>query len=129
MTDVTESINALLEIQGLDLSKVIDHNALGNLLIECRDEIERLRSDLHVVTKANQHGGDRIIKLQETCHRQAAIIRKLLPESFPDTLFISSVAGKRDMNNMPEKILVCPAYGVDFSYIYEYTGKTTGPEW
>ena len=44
MTDTVETINALLEIQGLDLSKVIDHNALGNFLIECRDEIEKLRA-------------------------------------------------------------------------------------
>ena len=34
-----------------------------------------------------------------------------------------------DQNGMPEKLLVVPAYGVDFSYVYEYTGKTTGPEW
>lgn len=46
MTDVTESINALLEIQGLDLSKTTDHNALSNLLIECRDEIEKLRTQV-----------------------------------------------------------------------------------
>jgi hypothetical protein len=25
--------------------------------------------------------------------------------------------------------MIVPAYGVDFSYIYERTEKTTGPEW
>ena len=68
-------------------------------------------------------------RLKEKCDRQATILRRLTPENHPDTLFISDVLGKRDVNNMPEKLLVVPAYGVDFSYIYEYTGKTTGPEW
>ena len=72
---------------------------------------------------------DEIKRLTEKCDKQAMILRRLTPEKHPDTLFISDVLGKRDMNNMPEKLLVVPAYGVDFSYIYEYTGKTTGPEW
>jgi hypothetical protein len=72
---------------------------------------------------------DEIKRLTEKCDKQAMILRRLTPENHPDTLFISDVLGKRDMNNMPEKLLVVPAYGVDFSYVYEYTGKTTGPEW
>ena len=43
--------------------------------------------------------------------------------------FICGEAGAKDPNNMPEKIMVCPAYGVDFFYVYEYTGQTAGPEW
>jgi hypothetical protein len=46
MTDTVETINSLLQIQGLDLAKdVFDHNSLGNFLIECRDEIERLKEE------------------------------------------------------------------------------------
>jgi hypothetical protein len=30
---------------------------------------------------------------------------------------------------MPEKIMVVPAYGVDFTYIYTREEKTIGPEW
>jgi hypothetical protein len=66
---LTENINALLEIQGLDLSEVLNHNQIGNLLIECRDEILRLQSrertlekgvldlsvDLDVTVKKNEH--------------------------------------------------------------------------
>ena len=72
---------------------------------------------------------DEIDRLKKKCDMQANILRKLTPEKFPDTLFISGVLGKRDQNNMPEKLMVVPAYGVDFSYIYERTEKTTGPEW
>jgi len=81
------------------------------------------------VAKENARLTQEIKRLTEKCDKQAMILRRLTPEKHPDTLFISDVLGKRDMNNMPEKLLVVPAYGVDFSYIYEYTGKTTGPEW
>lgn len=52
-----------------------------------------------------------------------------LAEKLGDIYFICGELGEKDGNNMPKKILVCPAYGVDFSYVYEYTGVTTGPEW
>jgi len=68
-------------------------------------------------------------RLTEKCDKQAMILRRLNPEQFPDTLFISGVAGERDQNNMPKTLLVCPAFGVDFEYVYEYTGKTIGTEW
>lgn len=67
-----------------------------------------------------------IERLKEKCDKQAMMLRRLLPEKFPDTLFISGVLGKRDQNNMPESITVCPAFGVDFSYVYQYTGRTIG---
>jgi hypothetical protein len=70
-----------------------------------------------------------IERLKAKCDMQATILRRLTPESHPDTLFISGVLGERDTNNMPEKLLVVPAYGVDFAYIYQRTEKTTGPEW
>lgn len=52
-----------------------------------------------------------------------------LAEKLGNIYFICGELGEKDINNMPKKIMVCPAYGVDFSYIYEYTGQTTGPEW
>lgn len=113
MIDLTtiEKINAYLEIlemQATDLTTVFDNNTLSNFLIECRDDIFRLK---------------------EKCDMQAMILRRLTPENHPDTLFISGIAGERDMNNMPEKLLVVPAYGCDFAYVYQRTEKTTGPEW
>jgi hypothetical protein len=70
-----------------------------------------------------------IARLKQKCDMQAMILRRLTPENHPDTLFITGIAGSKDHNNMPEKLLVCPAYGCDFSYIYQRTDKTTGPEW
>lgn len=68
-------------------------------------------------------------RLRKKCDIQASILRRLTPETHPDTLFIHSLLGEKDQNGMPEKLLVVPAYGVDFSYVYERTDKTTGPEW
>jgi hypothetical protein len=95
-------------------------------------ENERLMSGPGGIMEMKQTIADKeaeIERLTKKCDMQANILRRLTPDKFPDTLFISGVLGERDSNNMPQKLLVVPAYGVDFSYIYERTEKTTGPEW
>lgn len=72
---------------------------------------------------------EEVERLRKIRNDQAMILRRLSPDKFPDTYFIHASLGEKDENGMPKKLLVCPAYGVDFSYVYEYTGKTTGPEW
>ena len=94
-------------------------NGVADLAMRQRNEAEAKVDDLEA----------EIVRLRAKCDMQANILRKLTPDKFPDTLFISGVLGERDFNNMPQKLLVVPAYGVDFSYIYERTEKTTGPEW
>lgn len=79
---------------------------MHRLLNDAAEEIERLRSK---------------------CNSQAMTLRRLT--NHPDTLFIHGTLGEKDQNGMPEKLMVVPAYGVDFSYIYRRTEKTTGPEW
>lgn len=79
---------------------------LARLLNDAAEEIERLRAK---------------------CNSQSMILRRLT--NHPDTLFIHGTLGEKDQNGMPEKLMVVPAYGVDFSYIYQRTEKTTGPEW
>jgi hypothetical protein len=94
------------------------------------DKLEMpLEQFAEAVAKENARLTGEIERLTKKCDMQANILRRLTPDKFPDTLFISGVLGERDGNNMPEKIMVVPAYGVDFSYIYERTEKTTGPEW
>jgi hypothetical protein len=110
-----------------DLQEDVEHykkdaryaNGVAELAMRQRNEAEAKVDDLEA----------EILRLRAKCDMQANILRKLTPEKFPDTLFISGVLGERDSNNMPQKLLVVPAYGVDFSYIYERTEKTTGPEW
>ena len=57
------------------------------------------------------------------------IIKSIFPDKFPDTYFISGEGGSKDENNLPERIYVTPAYGVDWVQVYERTDKTAGPEW
>lgn len=70
-----------------------------------------------------------IDRLKKKCDLQTMMLRRLDAEKFPGTYFIHSSLGEKDFNGMPQKLLVVPGYGVDFSYIYERTEKTTGPEW
>lgn len=105
MTDIVE------RLRKAQYDRVFDDELFGREplpLDEAANEIERLR---------------------EKCDRQAMILRRLTPENFPNTCFICGEAGERDQNSMPKKILVAPAYGVDFAYEYEYNGRVTGPEW
>jgi hypothetical protein len=52
-----------------------------------------------------------------------------LAEKLGDIYFICGEGGKKDKNNLPDKIHICPAYGVDWFQIYERTDKTFGPEY
>ena len=93
------------------------------------DLAKRLRDTTGIHEELLYEAADEIERLIKKCDMQAMILRRLTPENHPDTLFIHGTLGDKDQNGMPEKLMVVPAYGVDFSYIYEYTGKTTGPEW
>ena len=81
------------------------------------------------VAKENARLNEEVDRLKQICNDQAMILRRMAPDRFPDTYFIHSGLGEKDQNGMPKKLLVCPAYGVDFTYVYEYNNKITGPEW
>ena len=52
-----------------------------------------------------------------------------LAEKLGGIYFICGEGGAKDRNNLPERIHICPSYGVDWFQIYERTDKTFGPEW
>lgn len=58
--------------------------------------------------------------------KQQVIIRRIYAEQLPDTWFVCGESGNKDQNGLPERIQVCPAYGVDWSQIYERTDRTIG---
>jgi hypothetical protein len=96
---------------------------------EAADEIERLRDHIAKQEMDIMTLGQELGRLKEKCDRQAMILRRLTPENFPDTYFICGEAGTKDINGLPEKILVVPAYGVDWNMTYQRTDKVFGPEW
>jgi hypothetical protein len=71
-------------------------------------------SDLDTVKDAKEH----IEKLEN-------ILRKVFPEK-SGHYFICGELGNQDNNGLPEKIEICPAYGCDWSQIYERADKTIG---
>lgn len=103
---------------------------------EAADVIEQLREDkrnaamdyLALDAQLEMHLTE-IERLKKKCDKQAMILRSLFPDKFPDSYFICGEAGEKDQNGLPAKIMVVPAYGVDWSMIYERTDKASGPEW
>ena len=94
------------------------------------DIVERLRDPFPSNRDMERkEAADEIERLREKCDKQAAMLQRLFPDKFPWTPFITSVGGGIDENMMPERLYVVPAYGCDFSYVYERTEKTVGPEW
>lgn len=103
----------------------------AQLLIR-RDRITSLQAGPGGIMEMKQTIADKeteIERLQDIVSRMAKIYKHLNPENHPGVYFIHGSLGTHDDNGMPEKLMVVPAYGCDFSYIYERTEKTTGPEW
>ena len=67
-----------------------------------------------------------IDELKMLLEKQQVIIRRIYAEQLPDTWFVCGELGEKDQNNLPKYIEVCPAYGVDWSQLYERTDRTIG---
>jgi hypothetical protein len=65
-----------------------------------------------------------IARLKEKCDKQAMVIRRMYVDQYPNTWFVTGELGEKDQNNLPKYIEVCPAYGVDWTQIYERTERT-----
>ena len=93
------------------------------------DIVELLRTEMMHSDELCYAAADEIERLREKCDKQAAMLQRLFPDKFPFTPFIHSLGGEKDASGMPKTIYVVPAYGCDFSYVYEWNGRTVGPEW
>jgi uncharacterized coiled-coil protein SlyX len=67
-----------------------------------------------------------IDELKMLLEKQQVIIRRIYAEHLPDTWFVCGELGEKDQNNLPKYIEVCPAYGADWSQVYERTDRTIG---
>ena len=68
-------------------------------------------------------------ELKELRKIKSLIKHELLHEQMGDIYFICGESGEKDRNNLPDRIHVCPAYGVDWFQVYEKSEKTWGPEY
>lgn len=78
-------------------------------------EIEKLRAEVQ--------------RLKEKCNMQAKILQSLTPDKHSGVLFITGHIGTKDKNGFPDKLLICPSYGVDWAEVYTREGKVWGPQW
>jgi hypothetical protein len=72
---------------------------------------------------------DYVGELKELRRLKEIIHHEVLAEKLGNIFFICGQGGERDINNLPEQIHICPAYGVDWFQVYTKTDKTFGPEW
>jgi hypothetical protein len=57
------------------------------------------------------------------------MVRHLSAEKLEGVYFICGEAGAKDDMGLPEKIMVCPAYGLDGFAIYTKTSGYSAPEY
>jgi hypothetical protein len=68
-------------------------------------------------------------ELRELRKLKSLIKHDILADKLGNIYFICGEGGEKDKNNLPDRIHICPAYGVDWFQIYEKTDKTWGPEY
>lgn len=105
MDKTINKINNYLQMGGMFNPELIEHHKVSDLLLECRNELERLA---------------------EKCDKQAMVIRRIYVDQFPNTWFAWHGYGPRDQNGLPQYIEVVPAYGVDWTQVYEKTDRSIG---
>lgn len=108
---------------------------LGRTLKDALQRVEYDRETLPQIVQVEPSDYDRIILAEEIARLEklvevaGIIFRHNLTPDKGNNYFICGEQGPKDNCNMPDKIHVCPAYGLDFFYVYEYTGETHGTEW
>lgn len=68
---------------------------------------------------------DTLKDAKEYIKKLETLLRKVFPEN-SGHYFISNELGNKDNNGLPDKIEICPAYGCDFSVVYEKTDRVIG---
>lgn len=58
-------------------------------------------------------------ELERDNDRLTNIMRHLMPQNLPGVYFITGEAGNQDENGLPERIIVCAAFGSDITAVYE----------
>jgi hypothetical protein len=65
----------------------------------------------------------------EKLRRVHKMVRHLSAEKLEGVFFICGEAGAKDDMGLPEKIMVCPAYGLDGFAMYTKTSDYSAPEY
>lgn len=63
-------------------------------------------------------------ELEDLRKLRSLIRHNVLAEKMIGVYFISGQLGHTDVNGLPDRIMICPAYGASWSQIYEKTKET-----
>ena len=89
------------------------------------DMVAQLYKDEETIKQLTEE----LAKYKKGYEASIRIVKSIFPEKFPGTYFITGEAGEKDTNDLPETLLICPAYGVDWFQLYKRTDETYGPEY
>lgn len=108
----------------------MNHDELQDLIkrlrLEDPNERQYVREARIILSKLLNDAADELEAQLDLIAKQQKIIRRIYVEHFPDTYFVCGESGSKDQNGLPDRIEVCPAYGVDWSQIYERTDRQIG---
>jgi len=108
----------------------MNHDELQDLIkrlrLEDPNERQYVREARIILSKLLNDAADELEAQLDLLAKQQKIIRRIYAEQLPDTWFVCGEHGEKDQNNLPRYIEVCPAYGVDWSQLYERTDRTIG---
>ena len=63
-------------------------------------------------------------ELRDLRKLKSLIKHELLAEKLGEIYFICGEGGEKNKNGLPERIHICPAYGVDWFQVYERTNTS-----
>ena len=97
----------------------MNYEQLQQLIADLRKEAQ-----LDTTYDLRQTAAKELEDILELLAKQQKIIHRVYAERFPDTWFACGEHGEKDQNGLPKYIEICPAYGVDWSHVYERTERT-----
>jgi hypothetical protein len=98
----------------------MDHNQLKELIDNLRHPTETSIPFTELMNDA----ADELEEIMVLLEKQQVIIRRIYAEKLPDTWFVCGESGNKDQNGLPDRIEVCPAYGVGWTQLYQKTDTT-----
>ena len=126
----------------LKIPSELYQSMLDELKVAYQEHGDLLRDDMiEAVFKAIEENGysivpvdgtdsflNQITSLESENEKLKNILRKAFPEK-SGHFFICGEAGEKDSMGLPEKIMVCPAYGLDGFAVYKKDRDYDAPGW
>ena len=74
------------------------------------------------------HYYEEVLLLRKKVEKYETILKHAMAEK-TGVFFICGVAGEKDTSGLPDKVLICPTYGLDGFQVYKKDGKYSTPGW